>query len=67
MQEIKIIYITKVSKSSFCDSNDAYMFWGDIIITLVLIPPIAFKIVFLHHLLNISQKLIEQQQMMLKI
>ena len=49
----KITYNTELLKSNLCDYNDAYILaTGDIIV---------------HHLLSVSQKLMEQHSMMLKI
>ena len=53
------IYNTKVLKSNFCNCNDAYIFVrGDIANIGYQATQAAFKLV--HHLLNVSQKLMEQ-------
>ena len=56
----EIIYNTQVLKSNLYDYNDAYILVrGNITIVRHQITQLAFKIV--HHLLNVSQKLREQQ------
>ena len=55
----KIIYNTEVLKSSLCDYNDAYVLVrGNITIIGHQVAQVAFKNC---HLLNVSQKLIEQK------
>ena len=54
------IYTTKVLKSNLCDYNDAYIsVRGHIIVTAAPSTQLAFKNV--KHLLNLLQKLMEQQ------
>ena len=54
------IYITKVLKSNLCDYNDAYIsVRAQITVTASPSTQLAFKNV--KHLLNLSQKLMEQQ------
>ena len=62
----EVMYNTEVLKSNLYDYNDAYVLVrGDIIITAHNNPSlVAFKIE--HHLLSVSQKLMEQQHMTLK-
>ena len=56
----EIIYNTEVSKSNLCDYNDAYILVrGDITVTASPQIQVAFKIA--HHLLNVSQKWMQQQ------
>ena len=60
----KIIYNTGVLKSNICDYNDVYILVkGDITATAA-----ATQVAFImHHLLNVSQRLMKQQKSMLKI
>ena len=55
----KIIYNTEVLKSNLCYYNDAYILVKSNTVAAVLTTEVAFKIV--HHLLNVSQRLMEQQ------
>ena len=56
----EIIYNKEVSKSNLCDYNDAYILVrGGITVTAA--PATQVSCNNLHHLLNISQKLMEQQ------
>ena len=56
----EITYKTEVLKSNLCDYNNAYILVrGDITVTPASEHKYHLKI--LHHLLNISQKLAEQQ------
>ena len=59
----EIIYNTEVLKSNFCDYNNAYILVrGDLLQLLQH----KYHSKIGHHLLNVSQNLMEQQQMMLK-
>ena len=63
--ENEIIYNTEVLKSNLCDYNDAYILVrGDITLIEYNGIQVAFKIV--HHSLNVSQKFMDQKQMMLE-
>ena len=56
----KIVYNTEVLKSNLCDYNDAYILVRVILMSQQLLQHnYHWKIV--HHLLNVSQKLMEQQ------
>ena len=56
----EINYNTEVLKSNICNYNDVYILVsGDITVTAARETQVVFKIV--HHLLNTSQKLMEQQ------
>ena len=60
----EIIYNTEVLKSNLCDYNDAYILVkGDTTIIGHPVTQVAFK----NCPLNVSQKLIQQQKIMLKI
>ena len=61
----EIFHNTEVSKSIFCDYNDAYILVRGGITTQLLQHKYHLKI--LHNLLNVSHKLMEQRKMMLKI
>ena len=63
----EIIYNTEVLKSNLCDQSDAYILVrGDIALALQL-QKLQYHLRIVHHLLNVSQKSMEQQYMMLKI
>ena len=56
----EINYNTEVLKSNLCNYNDVYILVsGDITVTAARETQVLLKIV--HHLLNTSQKLVEQQ------
>ena len=56
----EIMYNTEVLKCNLCDYDDSYiLIRGDITIIGDQLTQVALKIV--HHLLNVLQKLIEQQ------
>ena len=56
----EIIFNTEILKSKLCDYTDVYILVrGDATATAAPLTQVAFKI--LHHLLNISQKLMKQQ------
>ena len=59
VQQIKLLD-TEILKSNLCDYNDAYILvTGDINVVAAPATQVAFKIV--HHLLNMSQKLMKEQ------
>ena len=61
-----ITYNKELLKSNLFDYSDAYiLIRGDITVTALTQIQVSFTIV--HHLLNVSQKLTEQRQMILKI
>ena len=56
----EIIYNTEVLKSNICDCNEPeILLKGDVTVTAAPSTQVLLKIV--HHLLNVSQKLMEQQ------
>ena len=62
----KVIYNTEVLQSNLWDYNEAFIFVnGDVTFRAAPAAQVSFENV--HHLLNVSQKLMEQQQMRLKI
>ena len=56
----EIIYNTEVSKSNLCDYNDAYILVRGGITSQQLLQH-KYNVTIVHHLLNVSQKLMEQQ------
>ena len=65
MQEIKLS-LTQVLKSNLCDYIDAYILAKGVIITTANKNPTPQHSTIVHHILNVSQKLMEQEQMMLR-
>ena len=63
----EIIYNIEVLKSNLCDYNDTYILGKSDIVTKahIISTQVAFK--YCAPFINVSQKLMEQRQMMLKI